>query len=335
MRVISQYVSTNLNAGPKAKVDVEKILNSKFNAKVYTLKMNGKEGKSQASRIFYLIKKVFFSLVYLKKNELTIIQCPFTNFLPLMNISKNKIAFIHDLEGLRSNNISVEKKEIAFLKTCKYIVCHNDKMKKYLVENGVDSNRIFILEIFDYLCELEKTENTHNNKIINLIYTGNLSKATFLNQLEEAKMNFKINVYGVGNDQFFNKKIRYKGKYLPDEIPSKIEGDLGLVWDGNYDDTLDSDGLKNYTKYNCPHKLSCYLAANVPVIVWDKSAMAEFVKKQNVGYTVSNLYDINNINLKDYNIKLKNAIKIGEKIRSGFYTKSVLNDILKIENRRR
>ena len=332
MRIISQYVATNLNAGPKAKVDVERILNSNYDAKVLTLKMNGKEGKSNLARAIYLLKKTIFLLTKLKKNELVIVQCPFTNFLPLMNKANNKVAFVHDLEGLRGNNTKIEKKEINFLKSCKYIICHNVKMKDYLVSKGVTDSKIIILEIFDYLC-VNEIKRDNISKKLEVVYTGNLDKAPFLKQLNEKKMDFFLNVYGVGNTDFENNKIIYKGKYQPDDLPSKIEGNVGLVWDGNFDENLDDGGLKNYTKYNCPHKLSCYLAAGLPVIVWDKSAMADFVKENNIGYTISNIYEINNIDFKDYNKKLENANFIGKKIREGYYTKKVINEIVKIESR--
>lgn len=330
MRVISQYVATNLNAGPKAKLDVEHILKEEYNANIYTLKMNGNEGKKKTSRIMYLIKKILFSLKHLKKDEITVVQFPYTNNVKLMNKANKKIAIIHDLEGLRNHDKMLEKKEISFLKTCVSVICHNVSMYNYLIKNGINKEKIVILEIFDYLCDIDEHKNEHNIKKPIVVYTGNLAKACFLNQINDKKMKFVLNVYGVGKDKFDNKKIIYKGKFKPDEIPSKIEGDLGLVWDGNYDDSLDKDGLKEYTMYNCPHKLSCYLAANIPVIVWDKSAMAEFVKKENIGYLISNVYDINNLKFDDYDNKLKNVKRIGKRLRTGFYTKKAIDKAIDI-----
>jgi hypothetical protein len=333
MRVISQYVATNLNAGPKAKVDIERILKTNYNAKIFTLRMNGNEGKSKVARFVYLVKKLFFLLTRLKRNELTIVQCPIANFLPLMNLAKNKIALIHDLEGLRGNNCKIDKKEIKFVNSCKTIICHNQKMKDYLILKGIPENKIYVLEMFDYLCD-NKLKRSDVIKNVEVVYTGNLDKAPFLRQLEEEKMRFVLNVYGVGDTEFNNKKIIYKGKYSPDELPQKINGNIGLVWDGNYDETMDDSGLKNYTKYNCPHKLSCYLASGIPVIVWDKAASADFVKKNNIGYVISNIYEINDLKFDDYKVKIKNASIIGKNIREGYYTKKVIDSILKDEERR-
>ena len=47
-----------------------------------------------------------------------------------------------------------------------------------------------------------------------------------------------------------------------------------------------------YLKINNPHKLSLYLAVGLPVVIWDEAAEAEFVLKENVGFTVKSLYDL-------------------------------------------
>ena len=87
--------------------------------------------------------------------------------------------------------------------------------------------------------------------------------------------------------------------------------------------------MKNYTKYNNPHKLSCYMAAGLPVIVWEKSAISEFVKKNNLGYTIKTLEDINNLDFSNLEELKKNVKKIQSRVVSGEYTKKVFNKVLK------
>ncbi|MEI3535629.1 MAG: hypothetical protein V8R16_02480, partial [Bacilli bacterium] len=80
-----------------------------------------------------------------------------------------------------------------------------------------------------------------------------------------------------------------------------------------------------YLKYNNPHKLSLYLAAGLPVIVWSKSAIAKFVIDNNVGICVNNLNEINDkIKKSNYELIRNNAIKIGEKIRKGYFLNNCL-----------
>ena len=336
MKVISQYAYNNVHAGPKAKADVEKILEKEFNADVKDFTYKEKQKKSKVNNIILKIRKIIFGFLNFKKNELTVIQVPFSNMIFLTKKIKNKIAFIHDLDGLRKQEEKLKEKEINFLKTCNYIIVHNEKMKNYLIENGIEKNKIYVLELFDYLCEgiiSDKKENDVNYK--NVAYTGNLvaNKSPFLYQLDTKKMNFKLFLYGKGIKEDINEKLVYRGAFKPEELPQKIEANLGLVWDGNFDESDEKITFKNYNKYNNPHKLSCYIAAGIPVIVWRKSAVADLVTNYNIGYTISNIYDINNIDFSDYDIKRKNILRLSKDVRNGYFTKKVIYEILKDYNK--
>ena len=60
-------------------------------------------------------------------------------------------------------------------------------------------------------------------------------------------MKFSINLYGVlDNIMNNNPKINYMGKFQPDELPNVLDCDLGLIWDGNLDDSDKNIGFKNY-----------------------------------------------------------------------------------------
>ena len=204
-------------------------------------------------------------------------------------------------------------------------------MKKYLIESGIPSDKIYVLELFDYLCNTKrnKISEQFNKNNISIIYTGNIDKAPFIDQIISDQMNFTLNVYGLCNKEINNKKIIYKGKFSPDELPDNLEGDLGLVWDGNFDESDENYGFKNYTRYNNPHKLSCYIAAEKPVIVWEKSAVSQFVKEYNIGYTIRNIYDINNIDLSDYDEKKRNVEELSKKVKDGYFTKKIMDEIIK------
>ena len=74
------------------------------------------------------------------------------------------------------------------------------------------------------------------------------------------------------------KNVKYCGQYKPEELPEKLEGGFGLVWDG--DDLGACTGVfGEYMKYNNPHKTSLYLASGLPVIIWEKAAMAKYIEK--------------------------------------------------------
>lgn len=313
------------NAGPKAPKDINNILKQKYNAKIIKIHKTK----------FYKIKILFVLLLSFMSKEIIVIQHPLLyNYFLLKLIPRyRKIIIIHDISGLRNQDEMLIKKEINIFKDSKYIIVHNSKMKEYLIKKGINEKNMICLEAFDYLTKdndkCENKELNENNKSIEIIYPGNLKKekSPFIYQLDENKMNFILNLYGIGINKSINSKIIYKGSFEPDEI-SDIEGDLGLIWDGNYDESDEDKKFKNYTKYNNPHKLSCILAMGKPVIVWEKSAIADFVKQENIGYLIHNVYDINSLDFFDYTEKKKNAILIGEKIRKGQFTIRAFEKIL-------
>ena len=114
-----------------------------------------------------------------------------------------------------------------------------------------------------------------------MIIAGNLRrhKVGYVYSLPD---NQEFNLYGVDFEDDGRENIHYIGAFDPEELTQKMQGSFGLVWDGTTCDTC--DGLSgSYLKINNPHKFSLYLSSGLPVIVWDQAAIADFVKKENVG----------------------------------------------------
>ena len=250
------------------------------------------------------------------------------------------IALIHDLETLRKS-LSGNENELkdrnntadnVLLKMCDYVICHNAVMKDYLVRNGFDKDRVFELEIFDYLhnCELQ----TGRKKDAPIIIAGNLmeGKCGYLYKMTESgNVPFSLNLYGpnyVESKSINN--INYFGSLPPDELPGKLEGSFGLVWDGTEIDRC-AGNAGEYIKYNNPHKCSLFLASGIPVIIWKHAALAPFIEKNNLGITVESLNDIkeavDRLNDTDYEQMLAQTLEISRKLRKGYYLRKVLNKI--------
>ena len=321
MKILTYIKSNNLNAGPKAEKDIIRIVTTKYDSvKLNTI--------FYANKYVSFLKKIFLILKNFFSRDILLIQYPITHSKVLRLLARKKsIVLIHDLNSIREPENKQNLKEIGNLKKFKYIICHNDCMKKYLIEQGVKEEHIYVLGIFDYICdnEISKTDKFNNS----IVYAGNMKKSPFINQLDDKKLKYTLKLYGQGLENDINKKVVYKGKFKPEDLPKEWDGSVGLVWDGNFDESDANEGFKNYTKYNNPHKLSCYIAAGIPVIVWDKAATADFVKKTNIGYTISNIYDINKIDFSDYKEKLKNVKRISKRVRDGYYTTKVIDTILK------
>ena len=331
MKILTLVNNRKYDAGPKAPSDIEKILCKTFNLDKDTIYVGNGTFKEKIRYLLSLFKSIIKNVNY---KDIIFIQYPFTgksNIILKLLPKKKTILIIHDITYLRLSDNKKLKKEIELLKKYNFIVVHNKKMQKFLHQYGIANEKMYPIELFDYLCKDSSDKNIRkgNEKVI--IYAGNLvkKKSPFLYVLDHKKMNFTMNIYGVGAEKIINKKINYKGKYLPDELPNHLEGNLGLVWDGNADETDEFEKFKNYTKYNNPHKLSCYIAAGLPVIVWRKSAIADFVKEKDIGYTISNIYEINELDLSDYNKKLNNVQKIRNNVLEGKYTINVIKKILK------
>ena len=83
--------------------------------------------------------------------------------------------------------------------------------------------------------------------------------------------------------------------------------------------------------------MSLYLALGIPVIVWSKSAMAEYVKKYNLGICVDKLQDIEDcilsMNTNQIDIIAKRIKEISLKVKSGeMLTKALDESISILEN---
>ena len=285
-------------------------------------------------------------------NDIVILQHPYEGLKltkkSLDNIRKNKnvkfILFIHDLNSLR-NDIEIEHSakmktlnsdaEISILSTVDYIICHNDKMKKYIHDViGIDESKIVCLELFDYRHDCKLPEKRSFSK--DVVIAGNLlkSKCGYLyNLFESNDFDFKLHLYGPNFDETYkNDNVVYHGLLSPDELPGKLEGAFGLVWDGLEIDSC-SGNAGEYIKYNNPHKCSLFLASNMPVIIWKQAALASFVEENGVGITVDSLRDIgkqiDKISVSEYNTMVENTKKVGVKLREGYYFKKAVSKVLK------
>lgn len=337
------------NASTKARSDVEKILEKQGYKKFFVpTKYGVKENKllKLLQLLSYVRNKYIWeeSLSNLKSGDIVILQYPVLNTViglekVLKKAKKNGIkviAIIHDLDSLRYKPEyqgkllcqRVQREDKKVLKACTKIIAHNDKMKEVLVELGNEPEKIIVLELFDYLCDIELKEISRV-KDEPIIIAGNLSKekAGYLKNLKNIK-NVNFNLYGIGYEKEENEKnIEYKGAFLPDELLNNLYGSYGLVWDGNSIEEC-KGGYGEYLKYNNPHKVSMYIATGIPVIIWKEAALADFIQKNKLGCSVSKLDDIEKIMTEmsdtEYNEYLQNARCFSEKIRRGeFLTKAI------------
>ena len=333
------------NAGSKARNDVEAILISEgyegLELKVENwYKMNFFKAQQHKYRA---TKSVFDQL---GAGDELVIQFPIIHHIFFISrlikqAQKRGAKFyllIHDVETLRHaagsevkfrhkvRNYFQEKKA---LMSVDGIIVHNDIMKKVLVSQGVPADKMVSLEIFDYLIP-NFEEKTAPQKDQPIIVAGNLNptKSGYLYNLPEQPA---YNLYGVGYDESRAlKNTSYFGSFMPDNLPTALEGSFGLVWDGDSSETCQGS-YGNYLRFNNSHKASLYLASGFPVVVWKESALAHFILEKSCGIAVASLHDLEaaleNLTEKEYADLSENARRIGKDLREGYYLRSALKKL--------
>lgn len=280
-----------------------------------------------------------------KKDDLVLYQHPSYGYKPSISwIRKCKkkgikfIALIHDLESLRkgienSASFNAARSNLAdnaYLKEYDAVICHNDRMRTYLINCGFVPEKLVSLEIFDYLTDGKLIDRKRSEKA-SIAIAGNLAveKSQYIYDFlgDEKQNDLIVNLYGIRYKETGSKTLVYHGSFGAEELCGVLEGDYGLVWDGNSPDgCLGNTG--EYLKYNNPHKTSLFLASGMPVIVWSQSAMADFVRKYKVGIIVDNLYElsnmINNVTDQEYAEICENTKKVASLLRSGYFLKTAL-----------
>ena len=262
-------------------------------------------------------------------------------FMHLLKKRKNCrfIALIHDLESLRGgiqgaireNRRTNRLGDGAFLKEFDAVICHNDHMRRYLIDQGFAAEKLVSLELFDYLTDELPRERKKGEKP-SLAIAGYLApgKCRYLYNIFEdgANPDLEVNLYGRDfRAQGADPRLCYWGSFPPEELPNRLQGDFGLVWDG-VSAAACAGNTGEYLKYNNPHKTSLYLAAGLPVIVWRQAAVADFVTRNGVGLTVESLRKlevvIRGVTPEAYDAMCRNALAVSKKLRSGAFTRAAL-----------
>lgn len=322
--VIEVLDGQQLTAGSKAKLDIVKfLLDEKFE------KITFQSPKKRISKLLFGRSYWKKTMKGVKNNSTIVFQYPaysriMGDYFIKESKKKNiyKIIVIHDLDSLRIYRDRPKdiKREINFCNEFDVVICHNEKMKKWLIDSGCTANLIS-LEIFDYY-ETNRINDMDSSKAI--IFAGNLSKSDFISKLE---CETPINLYGINPKSNYPQNISYKGAYKTEELSEYMEGKYGLVWDGDSTDTC-TGMTGEYMRYNNPHKTSLYLSLGIPVVIWKEAALSRFIKENELGLVLENLnnldYELAKITDEQYDKYKKNSIEISKKIRSGWYIKNAI-----------
>lgn len=337
------YISRNYynltTAGNKAKTDNEDTL-AEMGAINLGLQRTVKNSKILA--FFLDLIGIIRASLLLKKGDTLFLQYPVKKYFSfLCKVASMKeaktICVIHDLGSFRRKKLTIEK-EITRLSHCDYIIASNENMKQWLIKHGM-KKPLGALGLFDYHSESfnknqeQESPNQGQAALPHIVYAGALSmrKNSFLVKLTKSLSNWSLTI--AGNKEGLqgiqeNPHIKYKGFMPSEEFISYIKADFGLVWDGDSLDTC-SGNYGEYLRWNSPHKVSFYLRAGLPIIIWKDAAVAPIIEKEGVGIAINSLTELDTIfkNLSSEDIaKMKfEAKNMAQKLNDGYFLQKALH----------
>ncbi|MEF9932265.1 MAG: hypothetical protein RR770_08220 [Bacteroidales bacterium] len=318
------------NAGFKLIIDLDKIM-----AQIgYTsLPCKLQTGKSKFTKLYHLIKDTYYAMGKINNNSKVVYLYPdilYYDFLfPLLRLKKHtKIAIIIDINSLRNGNGTLLAKDKNYLLKFDELIVHTPAMKQLLIANGFAADNLKVINMFDYLINIpNKIERKYGNIVC---YAGNLNKSEFLKELPLVNLqSVKFNLYGADSPNIpIGENILYMGKFEPGDL-SNLEGNWGLVWDGNAINTC-TGIFGKYLKVNLPHKTCLYTAAQLPIIIWEEAALAPFIKEHGIGITVKSITEISKsigeVSQDEYATMFKNIKQLSHSLNNGEMLKKILGD---------
>ena len=336
------YISRNYrfskNAASKPKMDCETILSSMG---VKNLGFPQSNHPSSALGAVISFFSILTGLLRLPFSSTLCMQYPLSKFFHLKTtIAKLKnckiIMIVHDVKTLMGKNKNVEKEMKRFNKA-DVLILHNQAMISWFSENGY-KGKMVPLYLFDYLLAPgQELPDMPTGFEQNLVFAGGLGmeKSAFLYKLDKSKkFNFRLRLYGNGFQKNLTEKdsmLEYQGSFAPDEVLNHIKGNFGLAWNGTSIQECDGSFGK-YTRYNNPHKISLYLLAGLPVIIWRQAAMTPFIEKEGIGFGIDSLEDLPGqlaqMDEDTFNKMIANVQRIRKQIIKGHFLQTAMNTAL-------
>ena len=340
---IVERESWECHAGGKAPRDVYEIASRCGFRKVFVSRETSKTKWKRCLFAVWWIIKSFFLSVMIARRAIVLVQFPAgylrgrLGYYLLAMLRKIKgvkiVTLVHDVDALRYGYNDVQSVDFVsrIMMVSDKLIVHNQRMADWFVAQGVCDCKLIRLGIFDYLTDADMPDVPKD--FHSVIVAGNLDadKTGYLAGLREI-----ADVHWLLYGPFFDsarccgENVDYVGCYPADELPMKLVGGFGLVWDGPSIETCDG-GFGGYLRYNNPHKLSLYLASGVPVVVWNEAAEAALVLREGVGITVGSLREIGaalkSVGEDEYSAMRRRAQKFGTRLRNGEFLTAALSVI--------
>lgn len=233
-------------------------------------------------------------------------------------------ALVHDLDSLRQvRDAAARWSDQELLPRFDTLIVQNERMADYLQGQGARAGVIIFGQMRDYMTDAPLPERTLAHAVC---VVGDLSckHSRYLHDLPRTHLAWHL--YGEGWKEMANRSdITWHG-----EEPTGLSGAFGLVWDGASTRVI-SGAQGAYTMLTSPLAMSLYLANGLPVIVWKWSAVASFVRENNLGLVVDTIdaipAAIDALTAEEYAMMAASARHWGEQLRRGEMTRAALKQL--------
>lgn len=330
-KYISHNYRNHTSAGNKAKSDVEQIMREEG---FHNIGLNRTEHTSKAAHFFFNLIGIAKATTKLRRGDILFLQYPLKKYFSFIckvaHLRGAKVvALIHDLGSFRRKALTVEK-ELKRLDNADYIIATNRIMAEHLLNIGFNKP-MGSLDAWDYLTVTNPIPSRIKGGEIRVAYAGSVNrrKNAFLWEWGNVIRDYVVDIYGSGfrmDEVAAPKKFFNHGFVAAENIIVGMTSDYGLVWDGHSLSSCEGD-FGSYLALNTPHKVSLYLRARLPIIIWSGAAMAEFITSNGIGFTIDTLDDINTrikaVSPEEYAKMRKNVERVAAEISSGkFFRKA-------------
>lgn len=297
MKVYISHNYRNLtSAGNKAKSDVEDILADEGFVNI-GLKRSYRSGKVAA--YFLNLAGILKASAKLRKGDVLFLQYPLKKYFTFIcKVAHSRgakvVALVHDLGSERRKALTV-KQELKRLGNADHVIATNAVMAEHLERIGLDA-QISALGLCDYLTAVDPIPVRIREELPRIAYAGSLNrrKNAFLWEWGNVVSGYNVDIYGYGFrlDEVAHPEVFTDHGFVDAEkLIAGMTSDYGLVWDGDNIDSCEG-AFGSYLALNTPHKVSLYLRARLPLIIWSGAALAPTVKELGIGIMVDRLSDI-------------------------------------------
>ncbi|GFH43006.1 beta-1,6-galactofuranosyltransferase [Lactococcus hodotermopsidis] len=226
-------------------------------------------------------------------------------------------AYIQQLPALSNERFEADfPLEILF--RYDFLIAHTEKMREKLQELGYEK-LIFVSSFADYVQDYPIRPKKFLRQVV---YFGDIGmKPKFLSWSNTTM----LKVLGPNHSELSKSdSVKFGANPNLSVVSTYLEGGFGFL-------ERDSRKTDDYAAMSFHDKLSLFLSAGMPVIVYDDFAYAEFIVENKLGFAISQISEIDEkiaqIDEENYAEFLKNVSYFGELMRTGFFTGKLLQQL--------